>query len=323
MYNHEEEYITMSKKILVVSSANMDFVMRVGEIPVAGMTMIESRSYNYVPGGKGANSALAFARLGAESVFCTRLGADANGDSLRALYDGAGIDTRYIVTDKTVPTGLAVIMVEDAGANRIIVYPGANSTVCRADVEAALDCAPDAVFMQLEIGEQAILDTAALAAERGIPVFVDAGPARADFPLGKMPGLTVLSPNETETAIFTGISPDTEADCIAAARKLAEMADAKYIIIKLGGRGAFVWDTAAEIGETIPSYPTEVVDTTAAGDAFTAALTLEYLRSGDILRAARYGNVVGSITVSRAGASTSIPTADEVEACIAARGIML
>ncbi len=313
----------MAKKILVVSSANMDFVMNVGVIPAAGETVIDPRSYKYVPGGKGANSALAFARLGAESVFCTRLGRDANGDVLRRLYDDAGIDTRYIVTDDAQPTGLAVIMVEDEGANRIIVYPGANGTVCRADVEAALDCAPDAVFMQLEIGFDAILDTAALAAERGIPVFVDAGPANPAFPLDKMPGLTVLSPNESETAIFTGISPDTEADCIAAARKLASMASAKYIVIKLGGRGAFVWDVATETGETIPPYQTPVVDTTAAGDAFTAALTLEYLRSGDIVRAVRYGNVVGSITVSRAGASTSIPTTDEVEAFIAARGIAL
>lgn len=313
----------MSKKILVVSSANMDFVMKVGQIPTAGMTMIESRFYSYVPGGKGANSALAFARLGADSVFCTRLGRDANGAALRKVYDDAGIETRYIVEDDAVPTGLAVIMVEDEGANRIIVYPGANSAVCRVDVEAALDCAPDAVFMQLEIGEQAILDTAALASARGIPVFVDAGPARADFPLDKLPGLTVLSPNETETAIFTGISPDTEADCVAAAKKLAAMGDAKYIVIKLGGRGAFVWDVAAESGEIIPSYDTKVVDTTAAGDAFTAALTLEYLRSGDIARAVRYGNVVGSITVSRAGASTSIPTVDEVEAFISDRKIRL
>lgn len=114
----------MSKKILVISSANMDFVMAVGAIPLTGQTMVESRSYKYVPGGKGANSALAFARLGADSVFCTRLGRDANGEALRRLYDGAGIDTRYIVEDAEQPTGLAVIMVEDGGANRIIVYPG-------------------------------------------------------------------------------------------------------------------------------------------------------------------------------------------------------
>lgn len=313
----------MSKKILVISSANMDFVMAVGAIPLTGQTMVESRSYKYVPGGKGANSALAFARLGADSVFCTRLGRDANGEALRRLYDGAGIDTRYIVEDAEQPTGLAVIMVEDGGANRIIVYPGANGSVCRADIEAALACKPDAVFMQLEIGEQAILDAAELTAERGIPVFVDAGPARADFPLAKLPGLTVLSPNETETAIFTGIRPDTETACVAAAKKLAEMGDAKYIVIKLGGRGAFVWDVAATCGETVASYDIQVVDTTAAGDAFTAALTLEYLRSGDILRAVRYGNAVGSITVSRAGASTSIPTANEVDAFIAGRHIVL
>lgn len=313
----------MKKRILVVSSANMDFVMKVGRIPVAGESMIESRSYQYVPGGKGANSALAFARLGGESVFCTRLGKDANGVVLRELYDNSGIDTRYIVEDAVQPTGLAVIMVEDEGANRIIVYPGANGAVCRADVEAALACQPDAVFMQLEIGKEAIFDTAELAAARGIPVFVDAGPASADFPLNRLTGLTVLSPNETETEIFTGISPDTEADCVAAAKKLAGMSEARYVVIKLGGRGAYIWDVAAERGETVPSYKTDVVDTTAAGDAFTAGLTLEYLRSGDIRRAVRYGNVVGAITVSRAGASTSIPTADEVDALIAARKIEL
>lgn len=310
-------------KILVVSSANMDFVMRVGDIPTAGKTVIESRSYRYVPGGKGANSALAFARLGADCVFCTRLGEDANGEALRSLYDGAGIDTRYIVTDREEPTGLAVIMVEDEGANRIIVYPGANNAVCRADVEAALECAPDAIFMQLEIGEAAILETAAMAAKRGIPVFVDAGPARADFPLARMAGLTVLSPNESETQIFTGISPDSEADCAAAARKLASVSDAKHIVIKLGGRGAYVWDRGAERGEIVPAYPTDAVDTTAAGDAFTAAMTLEYLRTGDIVRAVRYGNAVGAITVSRPGASTSIPTADEVEEFLSRRGITL
>ena len=313
----------MSKKILVVSSANMDFVMRVGDIPTAGKTVIESRDYRYVPGGKGANSALAFARLGADCAFCTRLGDDANGQTLRALYDGAGIDTRYTVTDPTCPTGLAVIMVEDAGANRIIVYPGANNAVSPADVEKALECRPDAVFMQLEIGEEAILAASTMAAEREIPVFVDAGPARADFPLGEMKGLTVLSPNESETAIVTGISPDTEADCIAAARVLAGKCDAKYIVIKLGGRGAFVWDSAAGTGELISAYPTDAVDTTAAGDAFTAAMTLEYLRTGDIFRAVRYGNAVGAITVSRPGASTSIPTADEVEEFLSRRGIEL
>ena len=313
----------MKKKILVVSSANMDFVMRVGEIPTAGRSMIESRTYRYVPGGKGANSALAFSRLGADCVFCTRLGQDANGEVLKSLYDGAGIDTRYIVNDKDHPTGLAVIMVEDEGANHIIVYPGANEAVCRADVEAALDCNPDAVFMQLEIGERAILDAAAMAAERSIPVFVDAGPARADFPLAAMAGMTLLSPNESETEIFTGIKPDTEERCIAAAQKLAAMGNAKYIVIKLGGRGAFVWDTVSARGELIPSYAAEVVDTTAAGDAFTAALTLEYLRSGNMFRAVRYGNAVGSITVSRAGASTSIPCASEVDAFLAERGIVL
>ena len=190
--------------------------------------------------------------------------------------------------------------------------------------EAERNSVPKVADLSIDVGsssrEETIKD---YEIDTGCPIFVDAGPARADFPLGKLPGLTVLSPNETETAIFTGIKPETEADCIAAARKLAAMSSAAYIVIKLGGRGAFVWDTAAARGEAIASYKVDVVDTTAAGDAFTAALTLEYLRSGDICRAIRYGNAVGSITVSRAGASTSIPSADEVDAFIAERKIAL
>lgn len=309
------------KRVLVVSSANMDFVMGLERVPAAGETLLSGGSYRDVPGGKGANSALAFARLGGESVFCTRLGQDANGAALRALYDAAGIDTRFIKADPDAPTGLAVIMVEQDGANRIVVYPGANAAVCRTDVEAALECRPDAIFMQFEVAEQAVLDAAALASARGIPVFIDAGPARADFPLAALSGVTVFSPNETETEIFTGIAPLDEPACAAAARRLREMVDARYIVIKLGGRGAYWSDGAC--GELIPGFQTEVIDTTAAGDAFTAALTLEYLSHGDIRRAVTYGNLVGAIVVSRAGASSSIPTADEVAAAAAARGIRL
>lgn len=303
-------------RVLVVSSANMDFVMRMPFVPRAGETILSAGNYTYIPGGKGANSALAVARLGGESVFCTRLGCDANGDALRALYDDEGIDTRYLVRDAEHPTGLAVIMVEQDGGNRIVVYPGANSAVCRADIESAIACRPDALFLQFEIATQAVLDAAEIAAANGIPVFIDAGPARADFPLDRLRGVEVFSPNETEAEIFTGIAPIDDASCAAAARRLCEMVETRYIVIKLGGRGAYLWDGSR--GERIPGFAVTVVDTTAAGDAFTAALTLDYLAHGDIRRAIVYANLVGALTVSRAGASTSLPTAEEVEAFSAA-----
>ena len=300
----------MNQKILVVSSANMDFVMNMSAVPAAGQTVIDRGSYRYVPGGKGANSAVAFRRLGGDCVFCCKLGKDANGEALRQVYEGEGMDTRFIATDPDQPTGLAAIMVESGGANRIVVYPGSNATLNREDIDAALTSEPDALYLQLEISHDAIIYAACAAAQKNVPIFMDAGPADAAFPLEKLPTLEVFSPNETECEIFTGINPATDEDCLRAAQKLAERVSAKYIVLKLGGRGCYIYDGNA--GYLSPSFKTNVVDTTAAGDAFTAGLVLHYLQNGDMAKAAQYGNVVGAITVSRAGASTSIPSETEV-----------
>lgn len=298
-------------KILVISSANMDLVMKMDAVPDPGQTVIDHDTYKYVPGGKGANSSLAFRRLGAETVFCARLGDDQNGRSLKDLYDQSGIDTSKIVTDPDLPTGLAAIMLEGDGINRIVVYPGANYAMTEADVDRAFECSPDAVFMQLEIPAKIVTYAAFKANALNIPTVIDAGPADKAFPLKELKHLTVFSPNETEAEIFTGISPDCEENCLKAARKLEESVDADHYVIKLGGRGAYLYSGGR--GNIIPPYKTDVKDTTAAGDAFTAALTLEYLKTKDIMSAVMYANAVGAITVSRFGASTSIPTAKEVE----------
>lgn len=311
----------MKKRILVVSSANMDFVMNMHAIPSAGQTVIDSGSYRFVPGGKGANSSVAIQRLGGECVFCTRVGNDANGAILKNLYEKEGIDTRFIVHDKRFPTGLAAIMVEDNGVNRIVVYPGANLAITQDDIDHAMLSYPDALFMQLEIDPEAVVYTAGEAARRNIPIFIDAGPANRNFPLARLPHLEVFSPNETETEIFTGISPSSPENCLRAAIALSKIVNAHYYVIKLGGRGAYIYDGLYY--HCVPAYDTKVVDTTAAGDAFTAAFTLEYLRSGDVERAGKYGNIAGAITVSRAGAYTSLPTEIEAEEFIRARGIRL
>lgn len=307
-------------KILTVSSANMDFIMQTEKMPRSGETFISKGGYTYVPGGKGANSALAFARLGAQSVFCSAVGNDANGDALVSLYEDEGINTDFIRRCYDVPTGLAAIILEkDSGANRIIVFPAANMEITREQVIYALDEKPDAVFMQFEIDPEITLFTALEAAKRDIPIFMDAGPANPNFPYSSLEKVTLFSPNETECEILTGISPDDFDSCIRASERLKEMTGAELIVIKLGGRGCFIYENGK--GEEIPSYPIEKVDTTAAGDAFTAGLTLEYLRCGNIRRAAKYANAVGALTVSKLGASTSLPTSGEVSAFISERGI--
>jgi ribokinase len=309
-------------KILTVSSANMDLVLTTEKVPLGGETFISREGYQYVPGGKGANSALAFARLGGDSVFCTSVGSDPNGDALVSLYDRSGINTEYIERSTVAPTGLAAIILEkECAQNRIIVYPGANMLISDSRIDEAIDSKPDAVFMQFEIATDAILYTAKKAAEKNIPIFFDAGPANPSFPYEKLPRLALFSPNETECEILTGVSPTDEASCMKAAKVLLSKMDAEYIVLKLGGNGCYVYKNGEEKGKHCPSYPIEKVDTTAAGDAFTAGLTLEYLACGDMVRAAKYANAVGAITVSRMGASSSIPERGEVEAFISERGI--
>lgn len=301
----------MKKRVLVISSANMDFVMKVGKLPEAGETVIESRGYSYVPGGKGANAAVALARLGADSIFCTKLGNDEHAQKMRALYVENGVDVRFARINKNASTGLASIIVEENGANRIVVYPGANMTLTPEDVETAMTCYPDAVFLHFEIPDAAVIAATEFAKQKNIPVFIDAGPARSDYPLDRLGPMEVISPNESECLALTGISPNNSENCLRAATVLMRKVQTKYVVIKLGGRGAYLHDGKYSL--LLPAHESEVVDTTAAGDAFTSAMTLEYLRSGDIVRAVKYANVVGAIVVSKLGASSSLPTEAQVE----------
>ena len=309
------------KRILTVSSANMDFVMSVSKIPQGGETQLESGTYQFVPGGKGANSAVAVRRLGGDSVFCCRLGKDANGSIMHNIYKKEGLDTRFIVVDPDAVTGLGAIMVEPNGQNRIILFPGANIRLTREDIDASFICRPDALLMQLEITQDAVMHAAWTANEKGIPIILDAGPANSDFPLEDLPPLEIFSPNETETEIFTGINPSNPDNCLRAAMELQKLVTAKYYVIKLGGRGCYIYD--GKYYHCLPAYGVNAVDTTAAGDAFTAALTLEYLRSGDIVRAGRYANVVGALAVSKKGALPSLPTEALVNKFIADKAIRL
>lgn len=299
------------KRILVVSSANIDFVQRMRRVPYSGETVCESDlGYSYVPGGKGANSAVAFARMGADCVFECKLGRDSNAKRLMSFYQREGIDTRYILEDDEAPTGLASILVEENGKNRIIVYPGANMTMTAADIEDGFTCYPDAVYLQLEIPDEAVIEASHRANLENIPVFIDAGPARLDFPLEKLGSVEIFSPNETETRIFTGITPNSEESALRAAIKLSSVVSAKYIVIKLGERGSFIYDGREYY--VIPSEKVEAVDTTAAGDVFTAVMTYVYLSNGNIVSAVKYATCAAALSVMKAGASSSIPTRAEV-----------
>ena len=301
-------------RILVIGSANMDLMAKVNTMPSGGETVM-GKSYEYLPGGKGANAALSFSRLGAECIFCTRLGNDVHGGRLKEFYSRSDIDTRHVMTDFKSHTGLAIVLVEKSGENRIVVYPGANMTLNAEHAEDAMTTCPDALFMQFEMPTEVVLAATESANRHNIPVFIDAGPAKSDFPLEKLGKLEVFSPNETETYVYTGIEPRGEQSCLKAAMKLSQRVDARYIVLKLGSRGAYVYDNPRCSFKS--AIPVNAVDTTAAGDVFTSALTFEMMRSGDILRSVEFGNIAGALSVTRAGASQSIPTMEEIKAFIA------
>ena len=303
----------MSKRILVVSSANMDISLPVRALPEAGETLLCDGVVSYSPGGKGANSAVTLASLGAETVLCARIGRDSHGETLYDYYKEIGINVSHLVIDRDHATGCAVILVDPKGQNRILCYPGANKYLNESDVEDSFLTCPDALYMQMEIGKDAILAAADYAYKHEIPIFLDAGPARADFPLESLPPVTVFSPNETETEIYTGITLTGTDSMLAASMELFRRVRAEYVVIKLGDRGAFVCN--GRHFKFITAFPVRAVDTTAAGDAFTAALTLRYLENGgDINDAVRFGCAAGAITVTRSGAAYAVPKSrEEVE----------
>ncbi len=296
--------------ILTVSSANIDLAANMPYIPSAGQTLKSNYGYTFTPGGKGANAAFAVSRLGGKSVFCTKLGNDDYADKLMYVYKKAGINIDYITTDPEERTGLALVMVENGGKNRIVTYPGANLNLSFDDTAYAMDCCPDALILQMEINDNTIINTAKYARNSDIPIIVDAGPASKSFPLKSLGPVEIFSPNEAELYTYTGVNPTSSDKCLSACLRLSKLIEAKYYIIKLGDRGVFFYD--GKYHDIIASHNVKAVDTTAAGDVFTAALTVEYLRTGDIKRACRYANIAGAVTVTRPGSFNSVPSHDDI-----------
>ena len=212
-----------------------------------------------------------------------------------------------------------MVIKESNGSNRIIVYPGANRTLNNDNIIDAFNSRPDALYLGFEIPFSMAVAAAKIARANNVPIFVDAAPASKEYALESLPEVEIFSPNETETFEYTGVMPKGTDSCLKAAYSLFQKVKAKYIVIKLGSRGAFFFD--GKHFDLIPAYrPDEVVDTTAAGDTFTAAMTLEYLRSGNIKEAIKFGAAAAAISVSRKGASASVPSLDEVREFIAKRG---
>jgi ribokinase len=264
------------------------------------------------PGGKGANQAVAAARLGAEVSFVAKVGQDLFGDQAVEGYKQEGIATDLILRDGENHTGVALILVDEQGENLISVASGANHVLRPEDVERAAGRIKEAdvVLLQLEIPMVTVQFTARLAAEAGVRVILDPAPA-PDAPLtdALLRAVTCLTPNESEAERLTGIPVRDEASARAAAEKLLQTG-ARQVIITLGAKGALV--AGGEQTELVTGYPVEARDSTAAGDAFNGGLGAAVARGLSWKEAVREASLVGAFSVTRLGAQPSLPTAEEL-----------
>lgn len=300
-----------AKPIVVVGSINMDLVARTPRIPLAGETIIGS-GFTTTPGGKGANQAVAVARLGGASKMLGMVGEDVFGSALLDNLRTGGVDASA-VQRVAGPSGVAPIHVADNGQNSIVVVPGANARVDRAYIDAHAHVIRSAatVLMQLEIPIATIDHVLAICAEANVPVMLDPAPA-APLPDSYFPRFAWFTPNETEAAFYAGKDLSTE----QAATKLLAMG-AHGVVLKRGAEGAYVATKC--IAEWVPAFQVESVDTVAAGDCFNGAFAVALAEGKEPWAAARFASAAAAISVTRRGAQAAMPSREEVERFLASK----
>lgn len=303
-------------KILMAGSIMIDLILQMPRVPHPSESILGTK-YSNAGGGKGSNSAVAAAKVGGDVTVCCTLGKDANGEALLGMLKDVNIDTSCVSLVEGANTGMAVIMLEESGMNRIAIYTGANDITSPKDVENAFEGREyDALMMQLEIPLESNLKAFEIAKSRGMVTCLDAGPAQA-YPIEKFQGITILSPNETETDALVGILPTDEDSCLAASKILKERSNCKYVVLKMGDKGSYIYGEG--IAQMVPTFKVDAVDPTAAGDCYTGVLVKKYVETGDIVASARYASAAAAISVQHLGAQPSLPDKDAVEAFLKER----
>lgn len=298
--------------IVVVGSINLDLVSRVTRLPRPGET-VHGQTLSRFPGGKGANQAVAAARLGARCTMIGRVGDDPFGPGLIASLAEAGVCTDRVAVTADCSSGVALIGVEDSGQNAITIVGGANARLSPEDVAQHADAIAnaDALLVQLEVPLATVEAALAVARRAGVRTILDPAPA----PDGPLPAacldVDLLSPNQSEAEALTGLPVPDAGSAAAVAERLQEQG-ARAVALKLGEHGA-LWLDADGSSRLVPTARVDVVDTTAAGDAFTAALAVALARGDDPMTATRFACAAGTLATTRPGAQAAMPTHDDVQ----------
>lgn len=288
---------------------NMDMVVKTSHIPQPGETVLGG-SFLMNPGGKGANQAVAVARLGGDVTFIGKIGDDIFGKQSSQLFDEEGVDTNGILSDHNTPSGIALITVDEQGENSIVVAPGANAHLEPGDVEKALDNYPDSkiLLVQLEIPMRTVEHAARIARHRGMQVILNPAPANSMVP-GMFDLIDIITPNVNEAEMLSGVRIVDVSSARQAAESIHQQG-VKHVIVTLGKDGAALLEDG--MFYHIPAPSVETVDTTAAGDVFNGALAVAVGEGKILTDAVAFACRAASIAVTRMGAQSSIPFRNEV-----------
>ena len=297
------------KKIIIIGSCNTDMVIKTARIPVPGETIIGG-TFFMNPGGKGANQAVAVARLGGVATFVAKTGNDMFGRQSVDLYQSENINTDYVFSDPQRPSGVALISVDAHGENSIVVASGANAALLPKDIDHAREAIETSSYllMQLEVPMETIEYSADIASKKGVKIVLNPAPA-AFLPQSLIEKLYLITPNKTEAEMLTGIKVSD----VESAKKAAKAISAKggeNVIITLGSDGSVVKEK--DNYYHVEAYKVETVDTTAAGDTFNGALCVALSEGKELKEAVEFAAKAAALSVTRMGAQSSIPYRKEV-----------
>lgn len=307
---NKEAEMSFDKKILVIGSVNTDMVVKTSHLPRKGETVMGG-TFFMNSGGKGANQAVAVARLGGSVTFICKTGHDVFGQRSQQLFREESIDTSYVFSDPINPSGIALISVDDNAENCILVVPGANANLLPEDImlaESAIDSS-DLILIQLEIPMETVVYAIKQARDKNKKVILNPAPA-CKLSSDVLNGLYLITPNETEAEILSGLPVFDEQSAILAAQEIYAKG-VENVIITMGTRGALVYTKQTSL--IVPAYKVKAVDTTAAGDVFNGALTVALSEGKDIVDSVRFACKASAISVTRLGAQDAVPYRKEVD----------
>jgi ribokinase len=304
-----------SKKIVVVGSSNTDLVIQVPHLPKPGETILGGK-FITAPGGKGANQAVGAARAGGKVTFIARVGNDSFGEQALAGFKRDGLDVSQITKDAKSPSGVALIFVSAKGENSIAVADSANNRLNPPHISPAVIASAGIVVTQLETPLATIAATVKIAHARKVPVILNPAPAQK-LPDKVLSLVTYLTPNETECAILTGITPDAGGKQANRAAEALLAKGVKTVILTLGDKGAYV--ASDGMRAMVPAFKVKAVDTTAAGDIFNGALAVALLEGRELLEAVRFASAAAALSVTKLGAQSSAPTRAAIDRLLKAK----